>query len=336
MDLDRIGIRLWNASEKIKEQIKIRREENECWIEYGSENEIERDEEYSRIVAKENDFAYFTIDRTSDCSGIYVNVFLWMVTNDAIAAAAINEILYEVNRAFDIKYPIFIIIKGFVYDKYCKNIGFGFQKSCLQFEEDDGWNDCDRNLLVISRNPTNTGQFTSIALPFQMRLRDMFGIHFQPTDFVEANLYVHIINDSTYVLMPENPILFAYDKKLTDCAIEISDEMSIKWVKNARLNKSGYWDTSNSSWEGVTKMDSYDQGHLLFQGILINKNEKRIQRYVEEYRQYQRLCRYLVLRTKFIVKIQRAWRRCISDPAYRVCQKRILREFEEDFNLSSS
>lgn len=27
-------------------------------------------------------------------------------------------------------------------------------------------------------------------------------------------------------------------------------------------------------------------------------------------------------------KIQRAWRRCVSDPSYQVCQKRLLNEFE--------
>ncbi len=43
--------------------------------------------------------------------------------------------------------------------------------------------------------------------------------------------------------------------------------------------------------------------------------------------------RYLMKRFEHffdVIKIQRAWRRCISDPNYNVCRKRLLREFCEE------
>jgi hypothetical protein len=329
MDIDIIGIRLSEASEEIQKKL--------LGTEYGGK--------YGRIVAEGHSFAYFMVDMTINCSCIFVEVFISMVTDDTIAAATINEILREVDGAFDLQDPIYIRIQGYVYEKYCEEeslIGFGFQKSWLQYDEK-----C--NLLVISRNPIGRERFTSISLPFRMKLHARNGKYMPPTDGIDVDLSVHIIDECkpaqtgnerssshkfacTYLLMPKNPILFVFDQ-LMDYIIEITDETGIKWIENARLNKRDYWNTSKSSkWEGVTIIYSSERHSpdlLLFQGISINKNGENIQRYADEYREYQRLCRYLVLRTEFIVKIQRAWRRCISDPAYMMCRKRISREFEE-------
>ena len=32
---------------------------------------------------------------------------------------------------------------------------------------------------------------------------------------------------------------------------------------------------------------------------------------------------------KAATRIQRAWRRCVSDPSYKICRARLMREFEE-------
>jgi hypothetical protein len=43
---------------------------------------------------------------------------------------------------------------------------------------------------------------------------------------------------------------------------------------------------------------------------------------------------FSVMKERSAVKIQRAWRRAVSDPSYEVCQRRLLREFEQISTIS--
>lgn len=70
--------------------------------------------------------------------------------------------------------------------------------------------------------------------------------------------------------------------------------------------------------------------HVL-SGFTVASHDRFQCHYMDDYHLLLKLCRALHLMLKSKCKIiQRAWRNCISNPAFKMCRKRLLREFGSD------
>jgi hypothetical protein len=127
-----------------------------------------------------------------------------------------------------------------------------------------------------------------------------------------------------YIIFREPLIIWLNSDYIDD--INLSLRCSSIGFENVRINKSKYY--CDSGQIRIRKVHREIGKVLIISGIKVSINNNFESIYDEEYNKLRNFCKGMdrILNSKALI-IQRHWRRCISDPIYSICRRRLLREY---------